>query len=934
MPAAGVSLLEETRERLVSRFGDLPDEIAHSDSVAVWSFASSTNKVLVVEDMLQDDLLKHHSRARNPPYMRFFACSPIVINGIKVGMLFVLDYEPRSLDDAEIDLLGILSETIASDINSARQTSILSTAVDILNEACLVVDASDSTLPIIFCNSGWVSISGRYRNDTVGKSLHEAFGEPEGIHDRCAELHQIAHEGSSQSNMQKIITSDGSQLITKMSFTPADQVNSEEAEQDTAPLRHYYFAMLSDITELENDRVQMDEAAVAANNAAGAKSLFLANTSHEIKTPLNAVVASSGLLEEQEGHTDETREMFSMIRKGGEQLMDLVNDVLDLSRIEQYQLSLIFGRFSLWSLIEQCVESAATRANAKVLPLTFTIEKDVPDCVWGDEYWLRQALLNVLVNGVKFTDKGYVEVRVKRAVLEHGEEPPQSALPSSEQTSPDRTTPQKVLFEVTDTGRGISDEEMSSLFVAFSQIDKSRTREHSGMGTGLSKSRLLSRKMGGDLTCTSTPSEGVFSSLRACSAQYLKSSFSALYSDAGSTFSLSAWITTSENNSRAAGPTTHEFVKVLSQDKYFQHNAQSSCRLLNWQIEFIEDERTAEECARPAWFLPQRIRSWSDPLVLWWYFREMKLLVNGESNARAIIFDLDNLPASVDEMVSQLLDDLPSEQNMRGDFEQHGRISGGMASADTNLVNEGVGQAPARPDNASQSPWIERLAATLERLMAERRRTVPIIPLSVQGANEAVLDGLGHSVAALPITSRKLSNAIQKWELRQSMQTQAEEKRGIATSDLNILVAEDNQVNQYVIRKLLHSLNCVCTLVSDGTDAVEEVATAISDDSREECDLIFMVSAKTQPARKPSSASSMLSCPAIGLQDIQMLRMDGTTATRRIRNDERVGGKQPMIIALTADAIAHAGQQREHLNGCAHHMPGFRIQRCLQSAMR
>lgn len=513
VPTAGVSFTEETRERIVSGCGDLPSEIAHHDSVCVWNFASSTNKVLVVDDLLEDHELSQLTRVQNPPYARFFACAPVIVRGTKIGMLFVEDYKARSLDDASCTLLSTLSEVIALEIDNARQTSILNTAVESLNEACLMVDASSSKFNILFCNSGWQELSNRSRQDSYGLPLHEALGSPPGIEETIAELCQTAKDGASQLSTQRIISTDGKHLITKMSFSPADAVKpgSDLNKRSSNPAQSLYFVMLSDITEVENERVRLQEATETAQHAASAKSLFLANTSHEIKTPLNAIVASSGLLEEQAGQSHETQEMFSMIRKGSEQLMDLISDVLDLSRIEQKQLQLMFGPFSLWKLVEQTVENAAMRANEKSLPIVLSLDENLPDSVWADEMRLRQALLNLIANGVQFTHEGYVEVRVKSAHVEN-ETPPESALPSQGHVQTDHSSPEKVCFEVHDTGAGIADEKLSSLFVAFSQIDDSRTREHSGIGMGLSISRHLARMMGGELTCKSHPSQGMHTS--------------------------------------------------------------------------------------------------------------------------------------------------------------------------------------------------------------------------------------------------------------------------------------------------------------------------------------------------------------------------------------------------------------------------------------
>ncbi|MDR6415482.1 response regulator [Pseudarthrobacter sulfonivorans] len=341
-------------------------------------------------------------------------------------------------------------------------------------------DAILSTTPdgiITSWNPGAEKQYGYTAAEAVGRDVR--FLLPPGSTEGDEVFEQLRESGDAMSFETEHLRRDGALIPVSVTISPI---------RDGGNIRGIA-AIARDITLRRAEEQELQAAREAALESSRLKSEFLATMSHEIRTPMNGVVGLTALLLETE--LDQTQRQYAQGVKGaGEALLSLINDILDFSKLEAGKVDLDVRPFDPRVLVEEVAGLLTEPAQAKNLELIAYCEPEVPARLLGDSGRIRQILLNLASNAVKFTASGEVSIRVKTA--------PDAAVGST-------TT---VYFEVRDTGIGIEPSHHGRLFESFSQADASTTRRYGGTGLGLAICRRLTEAMGGEIGLTSVPEEG------------------------------------------------------------------------------------------------------------------------------------------------------------------------------------------------------------------------------------------------------------------------------------------------------------------------------------------------------------------------------------------------------------------------------------------
>lgn len=416
-------------------------------------------------------------------------CSiPILHQDIVLGVINIYSHDKMKFDAQELDLLNELAGDVGFALNAAEEKKKLMVFEKELNasnkkfqdffyhnpEPCIIWTVEGGIR--LYANQAYLDLTGYSEKELIGKDINKItiIGTKE---ERDMMQEEIILKG---------YVTNKPTVVMKKSGEKRDILYSAQLiEVDGEPALLGIARDISEQKQVENELIKAKQMAEAANLA---KSEFLANMSHEMRTPMNTIVGMADMMAET-NPTPEQQEYIEIFRKSSEQLQKLINDILNLSKLEAGGIVLKEEEFKFSQMLDEIKESTTKNAKRKKLELNYTIDPEIPDKLIGDEAKLRQVLLNIINNGIKFTEQGRVNVNITK-----------------QKHQPDNEV--EIFCSVSDTGIGIAPEKVDVIFHTFTQIDSSITRRYGGTGLGLIISKRLIKMMGGDIWVESEVGKG------------------------------------------------------------------------------------------------------------------------------------------------------------------------------------------------------------------------------------------------------------------------------------------------------------------------------------------------------------------------------------------------------------------------------------------
>jgi len=334
---------------------------------------------------------------------------------------------------------------------------------------------------LVFVNRAFTVMTGYDQVAMGGQKTEALFGwhtDPEAI----AAFREAVARGEAKSLELLIYRKDGSSFWSEWHISPV----KDERGSPT-----HYVSIITDITAIKQSQEELSLAREQAERASAVKSSFLATMSHELRTPLNGLLGVLQLLHDTPLNGNQ-RDLFEVAMNSGHSLHEIINDILDYAKIDAGKVNIVAEPFSMKDMVQDCIDLIRPVAASKNLDLRLEIQPDMPDRFISDSSRIRQILLNLITNAVKYTEQGFIKVKVHHLLS---------------QTGADKATA-LIRFEVVDTGIGISAADQDRLFEEFSRVENSYSRRYNGTGLGLAISKRLVKLMNGEIGVESKPGQG------------------------------------------------------------------------------------------------------------------------------------------------------------------------------------------------------------------------------------------------------------------------------------------------------------------------------------------------------------------------------------------------------------------------------------------
>lgn len=481
-PSGLAAIMEEKSQRMQSCIGLDIDEVPRESTICQFTILS--NEVLVIPDTANDPRTANNALVQAGG-IRFYAGAPMLDHsGLAIGTLCVIDYKPRTLSDKQINSL----RQLANGLSKIYLSRIFEETYHELDQHRSMLQSFVSNVPAAVAmfdtNFAHLAVSKRWKEEfnlgdveLTHTNLFEIFDE---IPEKRKKIYEDALNGIPYRCTNELVKAGKNEIAYHYNW----EVRPWRLGDDSIG---GIVIFSQNITEYIQVNEELKAAKTTADTANKAKSEFLANMSHEIRTPLNGVIGFSDLLLKTP-LSDVQKQYLNYINESGNNLLNIINDILDFSKIESGKMELFITKYNLYEFADQVINVILYQAQNKYIELLLDIEQGLPAYLWCDEARLKQVVINLLGNAVKFTERGEIAFKIEKV------------------SSNDKEI--TLRFSVRDTGIGIPEDKQSRIFDAFTQEDSSVSKRFGGTGLGLTISNNILKYMGGALELHSVPNEG------------------------------------------------------------------------------------------------------------------------------------------------------------------------------------------------------------------------------------------------------------------------------------------------------------------------------------------------------------------------------------------------------------------------------------------